>query len=81
MSPGRWIGTGLALLALTACGSPEADRERGGDAGADPGNRARLVEMHRGAEPYHDTPCLTGVECTGPMPTRTAAEIERGSRR
>ena len=50
----------LALLvALTACASPEARRTRGDGAGADPGNRDPVVEMHGGSEPYHDTPCLT----------------------
>jgi hypothetical protein len=45
------------LLALTACGSPEAARKRGGGAGADPGNRDAVVELNGGAQPYHDTPC------------------------
>jgi len=27
------------------------------------------VELHAGAEPYHDTPCVTErVECRGPLP-------------
>ena len=58
----------LTMLVLTfsvaACSSPEASRKRGGGAGADPGNRDAIVEIHEGAEPYHDTPCrMTDVEC------------------
>ena len=50
-------------LGIVACSSPEADRERGG-AGADAGNRDPIVEIHQGAEPYHDTPCrMSNVEC------------------
>jgi hypothetical protein len=54
----------LPLLAAAACTSPEARRERGGGPGADPGNRSPIVQIHEGAEPYHDTPCrMTDVEC------------------
>ena len=59
---------GLAPL-LIACDSPEAGRTRGGGPGADLGNRTADVEMHEGAQPYHDTPCrTTDVECTGSRP-------------
>ena len=54
----------LLLLAVGACGSPEARRERGGGPGADAGNRDAVVDIHEGAEPYFDTPCrMTDVEC------------------
>ena len=54
----------LCLIAVSACTSPEAGRARGGGAGADPGNRDAIVEMHDGAKPYHDTPCrMTDVKC------------------
>jgi len=57
----------LALAATGACASPEAGRARGGGPGADVGNRSTPVEMHAGAEPYHQTPCVTErIECTGP---------------
>lgn len=49
----------VLLLLVIGCSSPEARRTRGGDAGADPGNRNADVELHGGAEPYHDTPCRT----------------------
>lgn len=58
---------GIVLLA--ACASPEAERVRGGGAGADPGNRDAVVELHGGAEMYAGTPCMTSLpECTGPDP-------------
>lgn len=54
---------------LTACASPEAGRTRGGGAGADVGNWGQPVELHAGAKPYHETPCVTEpVECNGPLP-------------
>lgn len=59
----------ISLLLLTACTSPEAGRSRGGGPGADVRNWSRPVEMHAGAEIYHETPCVTeSVECTGPPP-------------
>jgi hypothetical protein len=64
----------LALLALLgACASPEAQRVRGGGAGADVGNRDDELEMHEGSVIYPNTPCLTTLpECHGPMPLRSA---------
>jgi hypothetical protein len=59
----------LTGLVLTACASPEAGRTRGGGPGGDVRNWGRPVELHAGAEPYHDTPCVTEpVECNGPPP-------------
>ena len=56
-----------ALLALAACASPEAARVRGGDRGADTGNRDLVVEMHEGSQMFYKTPCLMPEdECTGP---------------
>jgi hypothetical protein len=57
--------TGVWALLFTACASPEAGR-RPGQPGADIHNWGRPVEMHAGAEPYHDTPCVGQIECTGP---------------
>jgi hypothetical protein len=52
---------------LAGCDSPEAVREQGGGPGADVKNWGHPVELHAGAEPYHDTPCVTErVECHGP---------------
>lgn len=59
----------LCFLALTACASPEAARNRGGGPGADVGNRRVPVEIHAGAKPFYRTPCVTDpVKCTGPSP-------------
>jgi hypothetical protein len=63
----------LRLLAMTtlsiivaSCASPEAGRPPG-DPGADFRNWGRPVEIHAGAQPYHETPCVTErVECHGP---------------
>jgi hypothetical protein len=59
-------------LAMTVffvgCASPEAHRIRGGGHGADIRNWGHPVELHAGARPYHDTPCVTEVECRGPVP-------------
>ena len=44
-----------ALFTLVACTSPEATRTRGG-AGADVGNRTKIVRMHEGADPFAKTP-------------------------
>jgi hypothetical protein len=46
----------LALLALAACGSPEARRARGGGPGGDPLNHGSPVEIHGDKNPFHSTP-------------------------
>jgi hypothetical protein len=46
------------LFYLIGCASPETMRTRGGGAGADLGNRARVVEMHEGSQPFWKTPKL-----------------------
>ena len=64
----------LSLCLVGACGSPEAGRQPG-QSGADVKNWGHPVELHAGAQPYHDTPCVTEpVECHGPRPVfgRTA---------
>jgi hypothetical protein len=52
----NFILAGAALLALTACGSPEAGRTRGGGPGADIGNRGKQIELHGTQNPFHKTP-------------------------
>jgi hypothetical protein len=62
-------GALVTQLLLAACASPEAVRSGGGGPGADVGNHGRPVELHAGAKPYYDTPCVTErVECKGPVP-------------
>ena len=57
--------TSGVLLSL-ACASPEAGRKPG-HSGADVKNWGNPVQLHAGAQPYHDTPCVTEkVECQGP---------------
>lgn len=70
----------IAFAGLAACTPPEAERVRGGGAGADPGNRVPIIELHAGAEPYYRTPCLTTVKpCTGPLPRFGLPEVDRDS--
>jgi hypothetical protein len=58
----------VCALLIPACASPEAGR-RPGQPGADVKNWNQPVELHAGAQPYHDTPCVTEpVECHGPRP-------------
>jgi hypothetical protein len=53
----KWLPVVLAGAGIAGCASPEAVRQRGGGAGADPGNRpAGLVEMHGGSRQYWKTP-------------------------
>jgi hypothetical protein len=59
----------VGLFLLAACASPEARRSPGDGPGADVKNWGQPVEFHAGAQPYHDTPCVTEtVECHGPPP-------------
>jgi hypothetical protein len=60
--------TGLLLpFLILACASPEAGR-RPGHPGADVKNWGHPVELHAGARPYHDTPCVSEDKCRGPLP-------------
>jgi hypothetical protein len=70
---------GLLALGLAACDSPEATRTRGGSLGADVGNRSPVVEMHQGARPYFQTPCVTTLDtCTEPLPIPGTPTSDRG---
>jgi hypothetical protein len=70
---------GLLALGLAACDRPEAMRTRGGGSGADVGNRSPVVEMHQGAHPYFQTPCVTTLgTCTGPLPIFGIPISDRG---
>ena len=62
-----------ASLALAGCASPEAARARGGDPGADTGNRGAVVRTHEGSVPYYRVQCNTTLpRCNGPLPLHTA---------
>lgn len=58
----------LMAITLAACisTSPEAARARGGGAGADPGNKRAVAEIHAGSEVYYKTPCRLPVDCRRP---------------
>lgn len=59
--------TGVMLLILGACQSPEDGRKRGGGPGADVGNRDAVIQLHAGSKMYYGTPCLMPKDrCTGP---------------
>lgn len=61
----------LALL-LVGCGSPEAERTRGGGPGGDIGNRPAVVRLHEGSRPYHETPHLVPVATPALDPAQQA---------
>lgn len=71
----RALGLALLVAGLAACTSPEATRVRAGGPGGDTGNRARVVEMHEGSEPYWRTPRLIGEELRAS--TRTARQADQ----
>ena len=52
------VGVLLAGVAVGACSSPEAVRQRGGGLGGDTNNRPALVKMHEGSRQYWETPVL-----------------------
>jgi hypothetical protein len=68
----------LSLLAfVSACGSPEAERVRGGGLGADKGHRGEVVRMHEGSRPYTGTPRLIPTEAPPLEPARQAYAFSR----
>ena len=54
----RWALVLIALVALAACTSPEATRQRAGGPGADVGNTRSSLDLHAGNDPYAGTPVL-----------------------
>jgi hypothetical protein len=68
----------IVFLALTGCVSPEPTRTRGGGAGADVGNRAKIVEMHEGSRPFEQTPQIIDAEHP---PLETARQADQLSRK
>jgi hypothetical protein len=62
------LAVAMAVVMFEGCASPEAGRPPG-HPGADVKNWGHPVELHAGAQPYHETPCVTErVECQGPLP-------------
>jgi hypothetical protein len=68
----------LLALAVGACASPETERTRGGGAGADIGNRGKVVQMHEGSKPFYKTPQIIPEQHA---PVETASQADRLSRR
>jgi predicted small secreted protein len=67
-------------VTMTACTSPETRRTRGGDAGADVGNRpaGTGVSMHGGSDPFWKTPDrLGGLKAMPLDPARQAQHLSR----
>jgi hypothetical protein len=67
----------LSLLCLGGCVSPETTRVRGGDPGADVGNRDRIVEMHEGSHPFWKTPQLIPTRHPPLAPSAQADDLSR----
>ncbi len=73
----------LMLLLLAGCAvcsgcvSPEATRTRGGGPGADVGNRAPIVKMHEGSDPFWKTPERISVNHPPLEPARQARQLDR----
>jgi len=65
-----------AVSTLTACTSPETGRPRGG-AGADVGNRTKVVRMHEGADPFYKTPKLITGQGAPLASARQADQLSR----
>lgn len=68
----------LAASVLWACTSPETTRTRGGGAGADVGNRTKIVRMHEGSKPFEKTPQI--IRSQHP-PLASASQADELSRR
>jgi hypothetical protein len=68
----------ILLLYLTGCASPETARTRGGGAGADVGNRGKIVQMHEGSKPFEKTPRIIS---TKHPPLASASQADELSRR
>jgi hypothetical protein len=65
------------LLCLSACGSPETTRARGGGPGADVGNRTSTVHMHEGARPFEKTPKVIVARSPSLEPASHADQLSR----
>ena len=63
----------LLAVAVGACLSPETERPRGGGAGADVGNRGKIMQMHEGSKPFYKTPQIIAAQ-HGPVETANQAD-------
>jgi hypothetical protein len=65
------------FLFLAGCASPERTRTRGGGPGADIGNRAKVVEMHEGSQPFWKTPKVIPTKHPPLAPASQADQLSR----
>ena len=65
------------VFCLAACDSPETTRTRGGGPGADVGNRAKVVEMHEGSQPFWKTPQIIPAKHPPLDPASQADQLSR----
>ena len=70
------IAVAALVFSLAACASPETTRTRGGP-GADVGNRAKVVEMHEGSQPFWKTPKLIPSKSPPLEPANQADKLSR----
>lgn len=62
---------------LVGCASPETTRSRGSGAGADVGNRTKVVEMHEGSQPFWKTPKIIPAKHPPLDPANQADKLSR----
>ena len=67
----------IAFTAPAACDSPETARSRGGAAGADVGNRGKVLEMHEGSQPFWKTRQIITAEHPSLAPADQADQLSR----
>ena len=77
MEPALKISLVMLLLCLSACGSPETTRTRGGGPGADVGNRTSSVRMHEGSRPFDKTPKVIVARPPSLEPASHADQLSR----
>lgn len=77
MEPALKIALAALWLCLSACGSPETTRTRGGGPGADVGNRTSTVRMHEGSRPFEKTPKFIVGRPPSLEPARHAEQVSR----
>jgi hypothetical protein len=67
----------ILLLYLAGCASPETARTRGSGAGADVGNRGKILQMHEGSKPFEKTPRIISAKHPPLAPASQADELSR----
>ena len=67
----------ILLLYLAGCASPETARTRGSGAGADVGNRGKIVQMHEGSKPFEKPPRIISAKHPPLAPVSQADELSR----